>query len=355
MSRNIRVRTVAVRAQYAALAALLSLASGCASKDTIVDLPWQSDTDHAAYSDLLEAQRARNSARRAPHDEEPKLGFDEYLRQGDRGVEAGQYADALWSYVEAHRLDPNNRRPHERVGYIQLRQDPAKAEVTFAMLAEEEPDAPEAHTGLGIARLAQGLLEPARTSLERAVELDPDAVPARSALGVVYDRLGRGDEARAQLERALELAPRDPAVLNNLGIHLLGTRAFVQAEGRFREALRQDAESGALRNNLGLALALQGRDAEALAAFRDAGGEQAALNNLGWALYLKGEPERAIERYEQALLANGPDELVILRNLRAAIELRDGHASEPQAGQHAADGAATAALAPVAADLSPGD
>jgi tetratricopeptide (TPR) repeat protein len=72
-----------------------------------------------------------------------------------------------------------------------------------------------------------------------------------------------------------------------------------------------------------MALAMQGRFAEALEAFRRAGDEQSALSNLGYAHYARGEYDQAIEQYEKALLAGGKANVDVVRNLEAARHARD--------------------------------
>ena len=67
----------------------------------------------------------------------------------------------------------------------------------------------------------------------------------------------------------------------------------------------------------------QTRYEEALKAFRSAGSEHAAENNIAYIYFLNGYLDDAITHYERALQAEGDEELMVLRNLNAALDARD--------------------------------
>jgi superkiller protein 3 len=215
-------------------------------------------------------------------------------------------------------MDPSNPTPRTRIGLVEVSRDPQRAAALFAEIVRDHPDSAEAHAGLGLARFAQDRLEPARESLERAVELDPESATALYWLAVVYDVLDRPERARELAERAHALSPGDSHIVNNLGVSYLVAGDFEKAEQAFRAAILLDPDDPAPRNNLGLALGRQGRYDEALAQFRLAGTEQAALNNLGYLYYLNGDHARAIEQYERSLQIGGGDRLTVVKNLQAA-------------------------------------
>jgi Flp pilus assembly protein TadD len=135
---------------------------------------------------------------------------------------------------------------------------------------------------------------------------------------VVYDLLDRPEHARELAERAHALSPEDAHIVNNLGVSYLVAGEFDKAEQAFRAAILLDPGDPASHNNLGLAVGRQGRYAEALAQFRLAGTEQAALNNLGYLYYLNGEHALAIEHFERSLQLGGGDRLTVVKNLQAA-------------------------------------
>ena len=275
------------------------------------------------YRAVLDAQKARSGApaQAAPDGDET---FEEKLARGDRQRGEGQDSQALFTYLSALRMKPEDPAPRERIGLLHLREDPERSEAIFRGLLRKEPDSVAALTGLGLALLADDRAEEARAPLERAVEIDPGSAIALSALGVVCDRLGDPASGMSYQRLALERRPGDPSILNNLGASCLLDGDLECAEGAFREALLLDPQDPTLHNNLGLALARQRRYAEALEAFREGGSEQAALNNLGWAHYLNGEYDLAVAKYEKALLVPGDQALTVkvLDNLKTALAAR---------------------------------
>ncbi len=219
---------------------------------------------------------------------------------------------------------------------LELQADPARAEALFAKLVEEGPETASVWAGLGLARLAQGRLEGARHALLQSLALEPDSVTTLSALGATYDRLGLHAEARSHLQRARELRSHDAGILNNLGVSYLLSGDLELAEDAFWQASALDPHDSVSRNNLGLAVGLQRRYEDALEAFRQAGTEQSAQNNLGYVHFLNGEFEQAIPYYERALLAEGEDDVKVIRNLRQAQKLAERNGQHQVAEEEAA-------------------
>jgi Flp pilus assembly protein TadD len=296
---------------------------------------------------VLEAQKARAGAAPSRAPAEAQESCEEKLAKGDRLRSAGQEKEALFSYLAAVRMKPEDPAPRARIGLMHLREDPERSEGIFRGILQKEPDSVSALTGLGLSLLAQDRAAEARAPLERAVELEPDSALALSALGIVCDRLGDPASGMHYQRLAAERRPGDPSILNNLGASCLLDGDLECAEGAFREALLLDPQDPTLHNNLGLALARQRRYADALESFRRGGSERAALNNLGWGYYLNGDYDAAVAQYEKALLVPGESELAVkvLDNLKLALAAR-------------AKGAATAALAegtqaPVTVEVPP--
>lgn len=271
-----------------------------------------------AYRELLRAQRERQAAVPAKKTAPPTVA--EKLRQGDASREAGQAGRAMWSYLQAHRLDREAPEPVARIASLHLKEDPQRARELFAMLATRHPESVDAHTGLGLAELARGELEDARASLTRAAELHDDPT-VLSALGVTLDRLGEHRRAQEYYRRAAELDPASWEIQNNLGVSLLMSKDYAPASEALRKAALLRPRDPAVLNNLGLVLGRLERYDEALDSFRKAGGEQAARNNLGYVYFLNGRYFEAVTQYESALILGGKEDRVqILRNLRAARE-----------------------------------
>jgi Flp pilus assembly protein TadD len=270
----------------------LVLMAGCASPDGLDFGP-----DRARHRELMAAQRARSGLGQEARQPTPK----DKLREGDH-----------------LRLDPMDPSARERIAYIHLEDDPDRARAIFEDVLGEDPTSVNAHLGLGLAQLALGRLELARGSLETARRLNPNSPEVLSALGSVYDRMGFHEQARAELDRARALRPHDARVLNNLGIAHLLAGDEAGAEMALRESVLLDPRDKAARNNLGLVLGLREQYDDALASFREAGSEQAAQNNLGYCYFLNERYPQAITHYEKALMAEGNEDLTVLRNLANA-------------------------------------
>ena len=248
------------------------------------------------------------------------LSAAETLRNGDRLRDSGARGKALWTYLRAHRMAPESPTPRERIAYLHLDDDAARAEAIFATLVSAHAELASARVGLGLAQLAQGKLEAAVGTLEEARQLDPSLHRASAALGVVYDELGRARDAQHRYREAHALRPDDHEILNNLGFSYVLTGEYEVAVQFFRQAIRLHPGDAALHNNLGFALGRLRRYPEALEEFRRVGNDSSARNNLGYVLFANGEIERAIEEYEIALTHASGDELTIIRNLRLALD-----------------------------------
>jgi Flp pilus assembly protein TadD len=322
-----------------ALLAFAALESGCSA------LAWFEPDPYENYRRQQEARwEAQNDAKRerAARSMEERIEFADDLRG------TGELDRAVWAYLEAYRRDPQNPLPLERIAFVQLTEDPPRAQISFERLIEEEPQRATSHAGLGLAHYAQGQLEPARVSLERALELDPDAPLTLSGLAAVYDLLGRPQDAAAKLERLAALRPRDPLVMNNIGVSRMLQRDYAGAEQVLRRAVQIDPRNPTSWNNLGLALGHQDRFEEALEAFRKGGNEQSAQNNVGYLLYRAGRYDEAIAAYEAALLADGDQKARVLQNLQLALDAKD--APHEESVPRTADGGEPDAAPPAATD-----
>ena len=278
---------------------------------------------NSSFREHREYMAERAAAEVAEETDEEEPTFEEKLAAAQRFHRSGANNQALRLYFDAFRADPNDTRSHEGIAYLQLAHQPERAETVFLEVIAIDPNSTMAHVGVGLARLAQGNPEGAVPYLERSIELSPNSADAHDSLAVALQRLGRFHEARIHAQRARELAPDNADIANNLGISHLLEGDSVLAEAAFREAIALNRRDPAYRNNLGIALGRQSRYEEALTVFRSAGSEQAAENNLAYIYFLNGRLDEAIAHYELALQAEGDEELMVLRNLNAALDARD--------------------------------
>lgn len=125
--------------------------------------------------------------------------------------------------------------------------------------------------------------------LEEALRRDPGNLKVVDALAQCYEDLGDFPRAQALYEATLAKHPQHAALLNNLGFSYYQSGEWQKAESCFQEALRLDPANRQARNNLGLLLVRQGRQAEALALWREKEGEQVARELLAQAVATVGE------------------------------------------------------------------
>jgi Flp pilus assembly protein TadD len=289
--------------------------TGCASKsrpgDPFASLRRAVEKRHAQYD-----PGARGLLERSP---EVPSSLVHLLRRGDRLRDRGQTADAVWSYLQAMKLDPSASAPGERIGYLELRDDTGRAEVIFEDLTGSYPTSVSAHEGLGLARLASGKLDGAKISFEHALEINPRAVNAVGGLALVHDAFGEHQTAQTLYLLALVIDPYETNVLNHLGLSYMVSDDYDAAVDAYQRALRLVPENSMLHNNLGFALGRLGRYWEARTEFLKAGSEAAASNNLGYVYYLNGRYPQAIRHYEIALADGGEeDRLTIVQNIMDA-------------------------------------
>jgi Flp pilus assembly protein TadD len=249
--------------------------------------------------------------------------WEDQMRAADRFRDKGDIERAWVGYLRAWQQDPERPLARIRLAQLQLPRDPQRAAEGFRLVLASHPDDARAWAGLGVAALALGRLEEARTAFSEARKRAPDSALAHAGEATALDLLGRSEDARAALEKAHDRHPEEVWLLNNMAVSQLLARDGRGAEATLRTVLALDPADDTARNNLGLALGGQERYAEAYAVFRDVGGEQAARNNLGYVLFLNGHHAEAVREYEHALAADGEETRAVLANLNAALDAID--------------------------------
>lgn len=141
---------------------------------------------------------------------------------------------------------------------------------------------PEPATLFSMARIyvAQGRDDQAEAALREVVNQDPDFVRAYEELAHLYVRRDLVDGAVAALEVGLQHQADDPVLLNDLGVCKLIQKNPVAAAEAFIRAAALEPDNARPRANLALALALQGRDDEALALWQQVIRPSEARQNL---------------------------------------------------------------------------
>lgn len=90
----------------------------------------------------------------------------------------------------------------------------------FKQMTEERPDIAIGYTNLGLLLLKKNQLDPAQSSLEKAISLDPSDAVAYNHLGVTLRNKGQFEQARAAYKQALSIRKDYANAHLNLGILL---------------------------------------------------------------------------------------------------------------------------------------
>jgi len=139
----------------------------------------------------------------------------------------------------------------------------------------------------------------AERDVRAALALKPDDAAAHQVHGKCLACQGRHSDAIAAFRRAEELDPLSAMTSTDLGRHgFLLARRYDEAVLQLRKVLQTDPDFWLANRHLGWAYLLQGKNAEALAAFATARRLQDngyTLSSLGYAYGVSGQPAKARE------------------------------------------------------------
>ena len=130
------------------------------------------------------------------------------------------------------------------------------------------------HLNRGSELLVRGDAEPARASLERALELRPKDAKVLGLLGQAYYKLSRFEDAARAWQRLVDDNPVEPAARVNLGLACLKAKRYLDAVKQLEIALDLNPEHKKAMGYLGLALLESGNLTRAREWFRKAGSDQ---------------------------------------------------------------------------------
>lgn len=209
---------------------------------------------------------------------------------------------------------------HYRAGRLLQAEDACKQAL------RDTPDSPEAlqmldelsgqlaawHSDQGIALHAQGRLEEAAASYQKALALKPDFAEAHYNIGIVFNELGKLEEAAESCRKALELRPGLAEAHSNLGNALQVLGKLDEAVASHRKALEFRPDNADWLYNLGAALQEQGMLDEAIASYRKALALKPALAEAWYNLH--------------ALLLDAEGAAPAIECMRKAVEIAPSNA-----------------------------
>jgi predicted O-linked N-acetylglucosamine transferase (SPINDLY family) len=204
------------------------------------------------------------------------------LQQAIALHQAGRLADAERLYRQLMTADPRDATAPHMLGVVRAQQgrNSEALELMGAALALK-PDAPEILSNYANVLRAQGRLDEALASYDKALDeasesatkalsLQPNHVEALNSRAILLADLGRPDEALAHYNRALALAPGFPDALNNRALTLKTLKRLDDALADVEQALVAERGFAEAWNNRGIILFELKRMGEALQSYEQA-------------------------------------------------------------------------------------
>ncbi|TBW54335.1 tetratricopeptide repeat protein [Marinobacter halodurans] len=248
---------------------VLAVMAGCASTPTA--------KDHD-YSDLYSGKSKLTFSTLMPLD-----SAAEGITRGDAAAARGDLDQAIFEYLRALELEPDNAESFYKIGVLNLRkQELTKALTAFQMAAKNDPNHAGALEGMGLVLMQMRQPERARILLERAIELDPKRGQSHNALGILADLRGDFDEAVKHYDAALMLSPLSARLQNNLGYSHYLAGHWDQAEQSYLSALNADPGHKRAWLNLGQLYTREERYDEALEVLTEVVPTAEAYNIMGY-------------------------------------------------------------------------
>ncbi|MBT7417957.1 MAG: tetratricopeptide repeat protein [Gemmatimonadetes bacterium] len=176
---------------------------------------------------------------------------------------------------------------------------------TFREAARQDPQNATAFGNIGRVNLRYGRHLEAIASLERAVELEPEEGHLHGLLAQALEQAGKGPAAVAAYNRAIDLDPGKGEYYHNLGYLYAQEGRVSEAEDLYKKALARNPHQAEAHFNLGGLYLDRGSIDEALAAYTAALALRPAyadaLINQASAYLQLHQDEQAIVAYRQAL------------------------------------------------------
>jgi len=123
----------------------------------------------------------------------------------------------------------------------------------------------------------EALLESARKTYQKALEIDPDCKKAQEALANLYMERAEYDRALVLYDKAVKKYPKDMKLWNSKGLCHCRKKQWGPAVDCFRKSSELDPEDRECLTQLGLCLARAGKTDESVACLTKANGAAQAL------------------------------------------------------------------------------
>ncbi|HJP91844.1 MAG TPA: tetratricopeptide repeat protein [Pyrinomonadaceae bacterium] len=254
---------------------------------------------------------------------------------------------AILQLKEVVALEPENAEAAVMLGDTYLAEsDLAKAEENYLVALQGRLDNAGALFGLGQISRLKGESREAAIYFNRVATLTADSKSPEFLYKFALEalRVGLIDEAKSALERSLESRPKDPSYLLALGIAVLRKGDLFEAEKLFRRVLEIQPSNAQAQLHLGYVLLNQKKYAEARVWLEKSARPGAAIpevfyylglieqeqNNDARAIVLFEKAVQQLPSYAHARIALGSSYMKIKNYARARQELETAVKLDPE-------------------------
>jgi tetratricopeptide (TPR) repeat protein len=135
---------------------------------------------------------------------------EDYIAEGDAGMQATKLPEAEKAYLEAVKLAPTDPRTHIALGNLYVfEHKPGPAQIEYLKVLETEPKNGPTHVALGNLYMDQNQFGLAENQFRAAVALEADRPNYHIDLAEALRKQGKLKDAEDQIRTAAGLAPRD--------------------------------------------------------------------------------------------------------------------------------------------------
>ncbi len=257
-----------------------------------------------AFLQSVDLERVRSEKERAQS--------QRLLIKGARTSDKGDPQKAAKFYLQAYRMDPENKKALALLGNLLVRSGQRQEAIAvferLIDLGKLEPS-----VIFDVANLAASLemLPAAENLLASYVQLSPDDPRGYTTLSGIKRSLGKYDDAIAMLKFAIEQNPTAAILWESLGVAVGEDRNVDASKPFFDEAIRLKPDMGAAYANIGLQYNSEGRFEEGLPVLEKGAkllpGSANTRFNLAHALIGTGDLRRGWEEYAWRLDKARPD------------------------------------------------